>query len=184
MLDRRGDVIVLNAIDVGDRKFAGQYRILREAFEVPAPEGVTVQVDGRREEDSAALVARLAGHDRARLFHDSGVPGRAERGRRGDADRRRDAHVVAGVSTSAVRPIGRLDRRYGESRNAGGAPGVDPDGEGSLLLESQCSRQCCDIARRADLGTGTRCWHDGAPLAIGPNSHDPATDGRGTSSPG
>ena len=44
VLDRGCDAAVLNATDVCDGQLSGQYRILREALEVPSPEGVAVQV--------------------------------------------------------------------------------------------------------------------------------------------
>ncbi len=139
VLDRRHDVVLPNTIDVGDRQLSGQHRIFREALEVPTPEGVTMQVHGWREKDSAALLQSLPSHDRARLFDDSRVPGRAERGCRGNTDRRGDARMVEGVATCAVRPVGCLDRRYAKSREARGSPAVDPDGERGLLLEGKCA---------------------------------------------
>ena len=160
VLDRCHDVVLLNTIDVCDRQLRAQHRILREALEVPTPEGVTVQVHSWREEDPAALLESLPGDDRARPLDDRRVPCRPERGCRGNTDRRRDALMGTGVPTSAVRPVGHLDRRYAESREARGAPVVDPDGERGLLLEGQCARQRGDITREADFDPGIRCWHD------------------------
>ena len=164
VLDCRYDVVVLNTFDVCTRQLSGQHRVLREAFEVPTPEGVTMKVHGWREEDTAALFNGLASHDCTRLFDDSRVPGGAERGSRGYADRRRDARMVEGVATCTVRTVGRLDRRYAKSREARRAPGVDPYSERGLLLEAKCARQPCDLTRRSDVGTWIMCLHEDAPM--------------------
>ena len=160
VLDRGCDAAVLNTTDVSNGQLSGQYRVLREALEVPSPEGVAVQVHRWREEDSAALLESLPSHDRARPCNDRRVPGRAERACRGDADRRRDAHVADGVPTSAVRAVGHPYRRYAKSRKARGAPVVDPYGERGFLFEAECARQPCDITRRAGSSAPIRCWHD------------------------
>ena len=164
VLDRGCDAAVLNTTDVCDGQLSGQYRILREALEVPSPEGVAVQVHRWREEDSAALLESLPSHDRARPFNDRRVPGGAERACRGDADRRRDARLAEGVATSTVRAVGRLDRRYAKSREARRAPVVDPYSERGLLLEAKCARQPCDLTRRSDVGTWIMCLHEDAPM--------------------
>ena len=60
VLDRGCDAAVLNATDVCDGQLSGQYRVLREALEVPAPEGVAVQVHRWREEDPGSPSRELA----------------------------------------------------------------------------------------------------------------------------
>ncbi|GAA2873912.1 hypothetical protein GCM10010517_34490 [Streptosporangium fragile] len=133
VLHHGGDAVLLHARDVLRRDRAGQQRVLGVGLEVPAAERAAVQVDGRREQDVHTLAACLLAEQAAGAAGEVGVPGRGERGRAGQGDRR-----VGGAPARpayADRPVAHHDRPQADLRDRGQRPHVPPGEDRDLGLE-------------------------------------------------
>ena len=79
MLDRRDDVVRLDALDRFPGDHAGEQRVLAQIFEVAAAPGIARQVDAARQHDVEALGPRLAADHRAALIGELGIEARGQR---------------------------------------------------------------------------------------------------------
>jgi hypothetical protein len=138
VLDRRADVLGLDALHQGGAEPAGQVRVLAQVLEVAAAQRRPLDVDPRPEHHRDVLRPCLDPDRRADLADQVDVPGRAQRRRGGEAGRGQaagDPDVVAlgRLHAQPVRAVGQPDRLDAEPVDGGGVPEVRAQAEGGLL---------------------------------------------------
>src|SRR5262245_46373934 len=98
MLDRRDDVLALDAADRFARERAGEQRVLAEIFEVAAVARIAREIDPAREHHVESLAARLRSDHDAAAVSELGAPSCRERERR-----RQRRRAVPGASALRIR---------------------------------------------------------------------------------
>ena len=135
VLRRRRHATGLHRGHVGRREFAAEQRVLAHALEVPSAVRRPVEVDRRSEHDIDALAARLGGQGHAVPGREIAAPGRRQRRRRREVERR--FPLVPPLATNAARAVGHQQIPQPDALDRDRVPEVAPGEKGDLLLERE-----------------------------------------------
>ena len=149
VLDAGADTPGLDAVDHGGREAAGQQRIFRKVLEVPAAEGVPLDVHPRAEQHGDIRRCRLGAERDADFSQEIDVPGACQRRRGGEAGGGQIA-AQAGVGSGrrlaqSVRAIGEHDRGQGETGDRGQAPDIGAGAQVGLFGQRHPGDDGCDF---------------------------------------
>ena len=149
VLDATTHAAALHAFHVGDRHAGTEVRVFGVALEVPSAQGMTVQIDGGRQQEVGTLGLQLLSQFCADALHQVDVPRGRQRGPAREARRRRTA--AGEGAAGAVGPVAHLQAGDAEPVDGRCVPHVDAGGERALLLERELAHQLGDLLAHSSL---------------------------------